>query len=184
MNLLSILESILFVHGEALDMERLARATGKPADDIRRVLGELAAGYEGRGLALVEKDGLYQLSSNPANAPYVEKLFRSEFGEELSRAGLETIAVIAYQGPLTRAEIEYARGVNCSFILRSLLMRGLIERRDNPQDARSYLYEIGLDFLKYMGLARIEDLPRYQELKQELKRETGLQSSQAQRASI
>ena len=92
---------------------------------------------------------------------------KSEFSEELSRAAIETAAIIAYQGPITRAEIEYVRGVNSSFILRGLLMRGLVERIENPKDARSYLYRISFDFLKHLGLTKIEDLPQYQEFRQE-----------------
>ena len=164
MNLSSILESILFVHGEPLDLERLAAIAEKPADEVRAALGQLAQGYEDRGLVLVEKDGAYQLASRPAAAPYVEKLVKGEFSEELSRAALETITVVAYKGPLTRAEIEYIRGVNSSFTLRSLLMRGLVERVENPKDARSYVYQVSIDFLKHLGISRIEDLPEYEAL--------------------
>ena len=92
---------------------------------------------------------------------------KSEFNEELSRAAVETAAIIAYQGPLTRVDIEYVRGVNSSFILRSLMMRGLIERVENPKDARSYLYRISFDFLKHLGVVRIEELPQYEELHKE-----------------
>ena len=167
MRLEAIVESILFVYGEPLEIERLAVIAGKSEDEIRGALANLAKSYADRGLTLVEKDGAYQLGSNPANSVYIEKLIKGEFGEELSRAALETIAIIAYKGPLTRAEIEYIRGVNSSFTLRTLLMRGLIERIENPKDARSYLYRIGVDFLKHLGLTRAEDLPQYEELKKQ-----------------
>ena len=78
---------------------------------------------------------------------------------------METIAIIAYKGPLTRLDIEYVRGVNSSFIIRNLLMRGLVERVENPKDARSYLYKVSFDFLKHLGVTGIEDLPQYQEFK-------------------
>lgn len=167
MNLSSILESILFVHGEPLGIERLAAVTGETPDEIRKALADIAASCKSRGIVLIEKDGIYQLGSNPANSPYIEKLVKGEFGEELSRAALETVAIIAYKGPLSRAEIEYIRGVNSSFTLRALLMRGLVERFENPKDTRSYLYRIGLDFLKHLGLTRAQDLPQYEELKKQ-----------------
>ena len=80
---------------------------------------------------------------------------------------METLAIIAYKGPLTRAHIEYVRGVNSSFTLRNLVMRGLVERMENPKDARSYLYGTSFNFLKHLGVARPEDLPRFEEFKKE-----------------
>lgn len=164
----SVMESILFVHGEPLSLERLAVITGEGESKVREALAVLAESYKNGGLILVEKDGGWQLGSRPENARYVEVLVKSEFSEELSRPALETIAIIAYKGPLTRTEIEYIRGVNSSFTLRALLMRGLVERIDDPKDARSYLYRVGFDFLKYLGLTRIEDLPQYEELRKEV----------------
>lgn len=167
----AILESILFVHGEPLGIERLATIAEKPADEVREALAALRESYAARGLALVEKDGAWQIATHPAAAPYIEKLIKGQFSEDLSRAALETIAVVAYKGPLTRAEIEYIRGVNSSFTIRALLMRGLVERVENPKDARSYRYQVSMDFLKYLGLARIEDLPEYEALKKQVTKE-------------
>ncbi len=164
----SILESILFVHGEPLALNRLTALTGASEIDVRAALEALAKSCNGRGLVLIQANGAYQLGSSPVHASYVEKLMKGEFGEELSRAALETLAIIIYTGPLTRSEIEYMRGVNSSFILRALLLRGLIERIENPKDARSVLYRMTGEVLKHFGISKIEDLPRYQELKQEI----------------
>lgn len=165
MNLKSVIESILFIYGEPMAIEKIAKISKSEKEEIMETLNELKKDYKTRGLTLLEKDGLYQLGSNPDNTKYVEELVKNEFSEELSRAAVETVAIIAYKGPLTRLEIEYIRGVNSSFIIRSLLMRGLIERIENPKDARSYLYKVGFDFLKHLGLTRLEDLPQYQEFK-------------------
>ncbi len=161
------LESILFAYGEPISAEKLAKIVKAKKDDVFSALKELSKDYENRGLALLEKDGQYQLGSRPAYTRYIEELVKEEFAEELSRAALETVAIIAYKGPLTRAQIEYVRGVNSSFTLRNLLMRGLVERIDNPQDARSYLYKVSFDFLKHLGLTKLEELPRYEEFKKE-----------------
>lgn len=166
-NLKSIIESILFVYGEPISLEKLTKAVKSKKEAALEALEELKKEYENRGLALLEKDGEWQLGSHPANAKYAEDLIKSEFSEELSRAAVETIAIVAYKGPLTRAQIEYVRGVNSSFTLRNLLMRGLVERIENPKDARSYLYRVSFDFLKHLGLTRLEDLPQYEELKKE-----------------
>lgn len=167
MNLKSILESILFVHGESLSVKKMAKITETGEEDIKKALGELGNDYKDRGLVLLKKETEWQLGSNPENARYTEKLIKDDFSEELSRAALETVSIIAYRGPLTRVQVEHIRGVNSSFIIRNLLMRGLIERVENPKDARSFLYKIGMDFLKHLGIASVEELPEFNEFSQE-----------------
>lgn len=165
MNLKSIVETILFVHGDPISAEKLAKLTKKRKDEIFAVINELKEDYKKSGLAIIEKDGQYQLVSNPANSSYIEDLVKQEFTEELSRAAIETLAIVAYKGPLTRVDIEFVRGVNSSFTLRNLMMRGLIERIENPKDARSYLYRISFDFLHHFGLQSVEELPGFKEFK-------------------
>jgi len=186
----AIVESILFVHGEPMALHRLAAVAQAGEREVRTALSSLAKNLEGRGLVLLEKDGAWQLGTHPAAAAYVETVARDQFGEELSRAALETLAVIAYKGPLSRPDIEYVRGVNSSFTLRALAMRGLVERTDNPKDGSApleagrpeaavavpaagrpltgqrFLYRVSMDFLKHLGLSRMDDLPRYGELSQ------------------
>ena len=167
MDLKYIIEALLFVHGEPIKLEKLAKIAQVKKEDIKTGLDELSKEYERRGLTLLEKDDMYQLGSNPICAEKVEELMRDEFSEELSKAAVETLAIIAYRGPLTRAEIEYVRGVNSSFTLRNLLMRGLIERIESPKDARSYLYRISFAFLKHMGIRSPEELPQFDKLARE-----------------
>lgn len=167
MTLKPTLEAILFAHGEPLSAEKLAKAAKAKKDEVLTALKELSQEYQGRGLTILEKGDEFTLGSNPAYAGYVENLIKEDLSEELSRAAVETIAIVAYKGPLTRAQIEYVRGVNSSFTLRNLLMRGLVERMENPKDARSYLYKVSFDFLKHLGISRLEDLPQYEEFKKE-----------------
>ena len=163
MNLPSILETILFVRAEPTDIALLVKLTKHTKDEVGAALGELREVYAERGIVLLEKDNVWQFATHPANASYIEDLIKSEFTQELSRSGLETLAVIAYKGPISRIEIEYLRGVNSSFTVRNLLMRGLIERIENQKDARSYLYRVTFDFLKHFGLTSMEQLPRFEE---------------------
>lgn len=167
MKLKSLLETILFIHGEPMTLEKLAKAAGVKKEEAAAALEELKSDLKDRGIVILEKDGAYQLGSNPENSKYIEALIKSEFAEELTKAAIEVLAIVAYKGPLTRSEIEYVRGVNSSFTLRNLLMRGLVERIENPKDARSYLYRISFDALKHLGLTRPEDLPQYEEFKKE-----------------
>ncbi len=166
MNFKSIIESILFSIGEPISVDKLAKTLGKNKNLIKKTIEDLESNYKkkNRGLRIIEKGEKIQLVSSPENSLYIEKLIKNELQEDLTPASLEALAVIAYKGPITRAEIEEIRGVNCSFILRNLLIRGLIERRGHPQDARAYIYEISFDFLKKLGLSSIEELPEYKKL--------------------
>ncbi len=166
MNLKSIIESILFSIGEPISIEKLARTLGKNKNLIKKTIEDLENDYEkeNRGVQIIKHGEKIQLVSSPKNNLYIEKLIKNELQEDLTPASLEALAIVAYKGPITRAEIEEIRGVNCSFILRSLLIRGLIERRGHPQDARAYVYEISFNFLKKLGLSSIEELPEYKKL--------------------
>ena len=167
MNLASILESILFAAGDPVGLKKLSALADVPEAEARKALADLEDDYKHRGLALVQKDGAYQLGTRPENSSFIERLKKSARSEDLSRASLETAAIIAYKGPVTRADIEYIRGVNCSFALQNLLLRGLIEREERPGDARAYVYRVSMEFLKHLGIANTEDLPGYAELKNE-----------------
>ncbi|MCK4891205.1 MAG: SMC-Scp complex subunit ScpB, partial [Candidatus Pacebacteria bacterium] len=120
----------------------------------------------GGGLRILIKDGKIQMVTAEENSEFVEKFLKADIEGELSRAALEVLSVVAYRGPIARSEIEEIRGVNCSFTLRHLMIRGLIERINNPKDARAYLYRISFDFLKKLGVEKVEDLPKFKELRE------------------
>lgn len=164
----SIIEALLFMHGQAMALKELERLLELPAAEVRNAVDELVGEYQNRGLVLIEKDGAVEMGSHPDAHAYVEKLVTSEFSEGLSRSGIETLAIVAYKGPLSRPEIDYIRGVNSSFTLRNLLMRGLIERTPHPHDARSYTYRISFQFLQHFGLSKLEELPEYESLRKEV----------------
>lgn len=167
MNQKYILESLLFTSGHPLSHKKLAEVSGFSEEEIANSLKELASDYEqnNRGLRLVFLDSKVQLVAASESKEAIEKLIKSDFEEELSQAALETLAIVAYKGPVSRAAIENLRGVNCSFILQSLAIRGLIDKKNNPEDGRSYVYNVTFDFLKHVGINKLEDLPNYEELK-------------------
>ncbi len=165
MNLKSIIESLLFVSAEPIKIKKLAKFCNRPIPEVENALMELQNEYRIRGLRILKKSSKVQMVTAPEVAQYTQKLIKSELQEDLSRASLETLAVIAYRGPISRIKIEDIRGVNSSFILRKLLIRGLIERIINPKSRRSFLYRISFDFLKRLGIEKIEDLPDYETLK-------------------
>jgi segregation and condensation protein B len=161
----SVLESLLFISGEPIQASRLAKICNIPKNDIDAALRELGKDYEEgkRGFIVIFKEDYVQLATSPLNQEFVGQLVSGELGSELSHSALETLSIVAYRGPIPRVQIEAIRGVNCSYVLRSLLLRGLIERKE-AADIRGYLYEISFDFLKKMGVGRAEELPDWEKL--------------------
>ena len=166
MNIKSVIESILFYHGEPMAIHRLAKFLAKDETEIASAIHELQEEYGSRqgGMIIVTHDHKAQMTTNPAHASYLRELLISEMKEDLSPPSLETLTIIAYRGPITKSDIDYIRGVNSGFILRNLLMRGLIERKENEKDARSYIYSISFDLIKHLGLSNISELPNFEEL--------------------
>jgi len=108
------------------------------------------------------------LGTAPEMGELIEALIKEELSKDLGKAGLETLSIVLYRGPISRSKIDYIRGVSSTFILRNLLVRGLVERVSNPDDQRSFLYKPTFELLSYLGISRIEDLPEYDAVKQEL----------------
>ena len=104
------------------------------------------------------------MATSPDNASFVDKVVKSDLQETLSNASLEVLSIVAYRGPISRTEIEAIRGVNCTYTLRNLLMRGLVERIDNPKDLRGYVYKISFEFLKKLGIDDVKKLPDFENL--------------------
>lgn len=160
------IEAILFAAGEPVSIDKIAKFLKAKESEVTHEVEVLKKSYHERqaGLDILTKGNEVQLVSAKGQGEIVAKFLNKEISQDLSTAAAEVLSVVAYRGPITRAQIEQIRGVNCSFTLRNLAMRGLVERKDNPADSRSYLYEISFDFLKRLGLAKIEDLPDYQQL--------------------
>lgn len=153
----------MFVSGEPISFGKLAKINDVSAEEVELATDKLSEilNQEGRGVRVIKKDAMVQMVTNPEFAPMIDQLVKSEFQDALSKPALEVLSIIAYRGPVSRNDIEAIRGVNCSFTLRNLLMRGLIERIDNPNDSRGYLYRVSLELLKTMGIQSISDLPKF-----------------------
>lgn len=161
----SIVESILFISGEPIKIEKIAKIMKIKKTEVEDVLLILSQEYaKNRGMMVVRKEDIVQMVTSAENSEYISELVKSEIQENLSKAGLEVLSIVAYRGPISRIHIEAIRGVNCSFTLRALLMRGLLERIDNPADSRAYLYKISFEFLKKLGLESVSKLPDWENL--------------------
>jgi segregation and condensation protein B len=165
---IAALDALLFVASQPLSAEVLSRLIGFSEEDIEQLLFELENIYNqpGHGLKLARVAGGYQLVTKPEYSPFIQKFIQEqEKTPPLSRAALETLSIIAYSQPVTRAKIEAIRGVRVDHILAVLLERGLIEevgRGDGP--GRPILYGSTPAFLEYFGLRDLSDLPPLSEL--------------------
>jgi len=163
------LEAVLFAAGEPMTKRRLAGLFEVTLDLINAAAAQLREDLAGRGLALVETEDELELRTAPDAAAIVKKLRESELSKDLGKAGLEALAIILYQGSATRGEIDWIRGVNSGASIRSLLMRGLIERTEDQEDKRRARYTTSVDALSHLGVTRKEDLPHFDELAAVLK---------------
>lgn len=163
-SILSKLEALLFISGEPVGLSRLTELLGASPSDVKKAVTDLRARYladPNAGLTLIEHGAKVEMATKKELAPLIEAFTKSTLQDTLSKAALEVLSIIAYRNPIARSEIEAIRGVNCSYTLRALLIRGLVEREGNPGDARGYVYRPSFQFLEHLGLSRIEDLPDY-----------------------
>ncbi len=160
MKLKYIIESLLFVSSKSLSLNDLSVFLKKDKKEVEEALKELSLEYEesARGLRIIENNKKYQMSSSPDNAKMVQEFFKNELSGELTPASLETLTIIAYRGPIKKSEIEKIRGINCSLILRNLLIKGLIEEKNLEEDSE---YSASLEFIKFLGVSSLKDLPEY-----------------------
>lgn len=157
------IQALLFVYGEPMKKKRIAAILEKSEDALEEglILLEKELAKKQSGVHIVSEDGTIQLVTKPLYGDLIEKIIKEEIQENLTPATLETLAIIAYAGPISRAEIEYIRGVNSSFMLRNLVLRGLVERMPDARRANAYVYRASIDLLKHLGVQRTESLPEY-----------------------
>jgi segregation and condensation protein B len=159
-DLLNLLEALLFVAPGAVPPAQLASALDLPVQEVENGLKILDTQFATRGVRLQWHMGRVQLTTAPETAQLVERFLGLEASSRLSRAALETLAIIAYQQPVTRPEIDAIRGVNSDGVLKSLLSKGLISeagRAERP--GRPILYTTTSDFLGHFGLSSLTELP-------------------------
>ncbi len=176
-NLNQQIEALLFATAQPQSLKSLAVRFETSIFDIQKVLAELEEALSSRAIMLVQDGQEVTLVTRPEHTALIETIRKEELSKELSKASAETLSTIAYYGGITKTEIEFIRGVNVSYSLRALSMRGLVEARGA---GRSVGYFPTLQMLEHFGVSRVEDLPQYVEtsakitklLSQELVEET------------
>lgn len=160
--MMAIIENILFVSGEAVGINEIAKVLDISRANAIKIMDKMIScfDFERRGLQVMQINDKYQLATRPQYVNYIHRFVEPRQRERLSQASLETLAIIAYRQPVTRMDIEYIRGVKCDNVLNTLLDKGLIKEMDRlDAPGRPILYGTTDLFLKHFGLSSIEELP-------------------------
>lgn len=166
--LVSELEALLFVSGEPAEIGLLVELIGVNEERINACLQKLEEKLNNpeSGLRLLFSSSGVQIVTSEKHSLLIERFLQHGTREQLAPAATEVLAIVAYRGPIHRAGIEAIRGVNSSFSLRQLSVRGLIDRYSSEKDSRVFLYRINAEFLRHLGVTRIEDLPDFEKFRQ------------------
>ncbi len=159
------IESLLFISHKPLGIAELAKITSAEKNHVEEALLELRQEYQAKdgGIEFLTLNEKYQLATRAENADLVGKFLNTETTGELTRPSLETLTIIAYRGPISKTELELIRGVNCSLIIRNLMIRDLIEANEDKTRATT-VYSVTFEFLKHLGLNSISELPDFERL--------------------
>lgn len=168
MDLDAKIEALLFHKTEPMTLGKIAEAVEKSPAETEAALDALEQKLAERGIVLLKKDNTYMLGTSPEASDLIGKVTKDELSADLGRAGLETLAIIAYEGPISRPEIDYIRGVNSSFILRNLMIRGLVERVPDKDDSRRFLYRPTFELLRYLGVKETSELPEFESIREKI----------------
>lgn len=159
------IEALLFYKNEPLEIKKISNILGVGENEIKESLINLELSLKGRGLCLITTADEVSLATSPETRDFIEQIAKDEMRAEIGKAGLETLAIILYNGPVSRREIDYIRGVNSTFILRNLSIRGLVEKEADKDDQRIFKYRASLPLLAHLGITNIKELPDFEELK-------------------
>lgn len=166
----SQIESLLFIATKPLSIRDLAKFLDLKKKAVQENLQLLIEEYnkEEKGIRIIKIEQKfktkYQMATSPENSELVNKFTKQELNKELTKPSLETLTIIAYKGPITKPELEKIRGVNCSLILRNLMIRDLIEEVTDKSTGEFY-YNVSPSFIKWLGISEVKELPDYDKLR-------------------
>lgn len=169
MTLAQSVVAILFFRGEPVSFDELSTYLQSDTDALKAAVNDIRGLVTPTGLAVIESDTALELRTGADASLLIENIRKEELSKDLGKAALETLSILLYRGPSTRAEVDYIRGVNSTAILRNLMIRGLIEKEQNPSDQRSFLYKPSHDLFGHLGVQSVDEIPAYTDIQQELR---------------
>jgi len=166
-NNVSKLEALLFTQGSEMKKKDVMRLLNMSFDELRSTIQTLSRSCSGRGIVLAETELTVALRSAPEHAAFLAEIHKDSLKGDLGKAGLEILSILLYKGDSTRAEIDFIRGVNSSFIIRHLMMRGIIERIKGDS-TRQFIYQPTIQALSVLGVTEKTNLSEYDTIHNEL----------------
>jgi segregation and condensation protein B len=162
----SLLEAVLFAAARPLSLKKLAEIVQLDADDVQSDLEHLRERLDASesGVMLQNNGSDYELVTRPEASDAVAKVVTAELQGELSRPSLEALSILAYCGPMTRPELEQIRGVQSAMILRNLMLRGLVEQKEELRFGQP-VFAVTFDFLNHLGIENVTSLPHYEDMR-------------------
>lgn len=170
--ILSKIESILFVAGEPVSFKKISDVLGLGLKETKDAVNNLKNNLieQKRGVRILEHGNEVQMVSVSENAPILEKFIQAIKNEGLTQAGQEIVAIIGYLEPVHKHIIDEVRGVDCTNTLKNLLLKGLVDRKEDPKDHRTHIYYLHSNTLKHLGINHKNELPQFNEIKEQLEK--------------
>lgn len=166
LSLSSQIEGLLFYLTKPTNITELVDILESDPAEINQALEYLTKSLEGRGIVLINHNNQVSLGTSKEIAPIIESLTTKDRGTPLSQSAIETLAIILYQGPIAKPVIDYIRGVNSQFMIRALLLRGLIEKTPSPKnDSRTSYYQLTTEALQSFSLETLSAAPNYEDIR-------------------
>ncbi len=161
----SQIESILFISTKPVTIKELAKLGKRSVDEVEVALEELINKYNqtSSGINIIINNNYVEMAASAENSYLLESFVKHEVTSELTQPQLEALTIIAYRAPVTKSEIEQIRGVNCSIILRNLMVKGLVQESYDKR-AKVEKYIITHKFMEHLGISQVEELPEYDKL--------------------
>lgn len=184
-NLTQTIESLLLIEPKGFTFKRLAGLTDASLDEVAHAVADLITRYTQTqgGLRLVQDGNQVQLTTAPETSAIIQNYIKDETSGELTRPSLETLTIIAYRGPIAKSELELIRGINCSLILRNLLIRGLV-REETQEQTGEPIYAVTVELLRLLGLSSTAELPEYNQLNKNVDLQTLLGETEGAEADF
>ncbi len=155
------IQGYLFALGESTTVDELSRILAVTKSEIDQALNELETMMAGHAITIIRYDDTVIMATLPAVGEVIAEFKKAELSVALSKGALETLVIILYHTHISKSEIDYIRGVNSQFMLRNLLLRGLIEKTESPTDKRTSVYRVTLETLAWLGITNPAELPDY-----------------------
>lgn len=174
-NISQQIESLLFATADPQSFKSLSSRLDVSIEEIKEAISVLQNSLEGHAMMIVQEGDEIVMVTRPEHSALIDSIRKEELSKELSKSSAETLSIIAYCGGVSKAQIEFIRGVNATYAIRALSMRGLVEARGS---GRSVLYYPTLVMLEHFGVSRVEDLPEYATTSEKIKKLLNQEESQ------